>query len=585
MILRSSLRGAVPKVSIVWLARNTEKWLNLFMSRHPRNIVFKPYEQNQLQLFPRNIGDLIPEGHLVRLVNYAIDRMNIDFLIDTYKGGGTSSYHPRMLLKILVYAYIQGIYTSRQIAKAIRENIHFMWLAGENRPDFRTINRFRSSRLKGEIDRVFMLIMEMLIEAGYVHLRDYFVDGTKIEANANKYSYVWKKSVQHYKKQLQEKLKLLLAEIEETNEAENRHYGDRDLAELGEDSPLTSEQLEEKLAELEARLNKDKDNKKLGKTVKQIKDDYLPRQRKYEDQERKLGKRNSYSKTDEDATFMRRKEDAMKNSQLRAAYNIQLGTEGQFIVGYSVHQNPGDSGLFIPHLERVKEFYKKLPHRIIADSAYGSEENYEYMENNGLTGFVKYNTFHKEKTRAYKSDRFRTDNLEYDAHSDSYVCPAGKPLKYTHNKEVVTANGYKSSRRVYEAEDCSGCSLRSKCLKGKGNRRIEVNPRLISYRQRARELLESKEGKRLRSLRCVEVESVFGQIKHNGHFRRFHLRGLEKVQIELGLIAIAHNMKKWYQKELEKRVDNAFYCIKYFSEILGSYFSLFFRKQIWPQLG
>jgi transposase len=549
------------------------------MNRHPKNIVFKPYEQNQLQLFPRNIEELIPEGHLVRLINKAIDRMDINFLIKTYKGGGTSSYHPRMLLKVIIYGYTERLYTSRKIAKAIRENIHFMWLAGENRPDFRTINRFRSSRLKDEIDRVFIAIMEMLIEAGYVNLRDYFLDGTKIEANANKNSYVWKKSVQRYKGQLQAKLKTLLAEIDEANAREDRHYGDRDLAELGGDTELSSAQLEEKLAELETRLNGVKEDKKLRKAVKHIKEDYLPRLEKYEDQERKLGNRNSYSRTDEDATFMRRKEDALKNSQLRAAYNIQVGTEGQFILGYSVHQNPGDSGLLIPHLEHIERLYGSLAERIIADSAYGSEQNYEYLENKNIEAYVKYNTYHKEKTRAYQNNRFRPEHLAYNAEDDSYLCPAGQRLRYTHTIVSVNPRGYKSYRRVYEAEDCKGCALRGLCYKGKGNRRIEVNTRLNSYRQRARDLLDSPEGRRMRALRSVEVESVFGQVKHNGQFRRFHLRGLKKVHLELGLVAIAHNMKKWYHKELDNGKKKAILCLNNFPRLLAAYFSIFSEKQ------
>src|SRR5690606_568860 len=157
-----------------------------------------------------------------RVINDTIDKIDIEPLLMQYKGGGTSSYHPKMMLKVLVYAYSQKIYSSRQIAKALRENIFFMWLSGNNRPDFRTINRFRSSTMKNVIDDVFIEILTFLIEEGYVKLENYFLDGTKIEANANKYSWVWGKSTKKYHQKLQENIKKLLAEIEQYNEAENQ---------------------------------------------------------------------------------------------------------------------------------------------------------------------------------------------------------------------------------------------------------------------------------------------------------------------------------------------------------------------------
>jgi len=555
-------KGAVPKgggLFLYYFALNLLNFVNSAMrKRHPKNIVFKAYEQDQLQLLPPSLEELIPDNHLVRVVNQAIERMDIDFLIASYKGGGTSSYHPRMLLKVLIYAYTQRIYSSRQIAKAVRENIHFMWLSGGNRPDFRTINRFRSSRLKGHIERVFSIVIELLLEEGLIDFRDYFLDGTKLEANANKYSFVWGKATKKYKARLQHQLKELFKHIEETNAQEQHLYGNRDLAELGEDKEISSERIAEKLKELEGRLSEHKEDKQLAKAVKKLKEDYLPRQKKYEAQERKLGNRNSYSKTDEDATFMRMKEDHMKNGQLKAGYNIQMGTQHQFILGYSIHQKATDTSLLIPHLEQLG----RLPERITADAGYGSEENYDYLEGKGIEAYIKYNNYHYEKKRKFKQNSFRVENLPYDAASDSYTCPAGKRLTYLHTKPVKTQNGYATSRRVYQCEDCTGCELRALCHKGKANRRIEVSPRLNALRRKARKLLDSEQGRIQRSKRPVEVEAVFGQIKNNRHFRRFMLRGLDKVTIEFALIAIAHNLMKWQVKWSEKARELGLFTLK-----------------------
>jgi transposase len=192
-------------------------------------VVFKRYEMGQPQLLPPSVEELIPEKHLVRVIDQVIEDMDISVIVKEYKGGGTSSYHPKMLLKVIVYGYAEQIYSGRQIAKAVRENIPFMWISGGNRPDFRTINRFRGEKLKGRIQAVFTEALEYLIEANYIKLEHYFVDGTKIEADANRYSFVWKKSTENNKRKLQEKVSELFKKIDEINEAEEAEYGDKDL--------------------------------------------------------------------------------------------------------------------------------------------------------------------------------------------------------------------------------------------------------------------------------------------------------------------------------------------------------------------
>lgn len=303
-------------------------------------ITFKPYVQNQPMLLPPSLDELVPKDHLVRVVNAAVERMNIDPLLERYKGGGTSSYHPKMMLKVLIYAYSQRIYSSRQIAKALRENVHFMWLSGQNQPDFRTINRFRSSTMKGLIDKVFTTVLELLIDAGQVKLENYFLDGTKVEANANRYTFVWAKTTAHNKAKLQEKIKLLLEQIERVNEAENVEYGDRDLEEMGGTRPLDPKRLEERSRQFDEELAGKAKDKTTAKALKTLKEDCLPRSQRYEEQEQKMGERKSYAKTDEDATFMRMKEDHMRNGQLKPGYNVQIGTENQYVVGSASTRRP-----------------------------------------------------------------------------------------------------------------------------------------------------------------------------------------------------------------------------------------------------
>jgi transposase len=544
--------GAVPKGAASFAIIGEIITIEHMKKKKSTHVVFKPYTMGQLQL-PTNLEDLIPKKHLVRRVHKAIEKMDLKPLMRQYKGGGTSSYHPKMMLKVLVYAYTQRIYSSRRIAKALRENIHFMWISGNSRPDFRTINRFRGEVLRAVMEEIFASVLELLIEEGYVKLEHYFLDGTKIEANAGKYTYVWAKSTKRYQGQLQEKVRQLLDEIERVNEEEEEEYGDRDLEELGEERTIDAERLEKKVQELNEILKRKlgggdeepgESEKKLAKMVKTLKEDCLPRQKKYEEQERTLQGRSSYSKTDEDATFMHMKNDPLRKGQPKPAYNIQVGTEDQFVVGFSVHQRPGDNGCLIPHLEKLKAQLGRLPEKVVADAGYGSEENYGYLEGEGVNSYVKYNTFHQEQKKRSKKTRFLAEQFPYDEEKDEFLCPDERRMLYRKTNRFRTANGYLKEVHVYECESCRACTLRPECTRAKGNRRIQVSFRLQEMRARARDNLLSEEGMALRSRRPVEAESVFGRLKQNWKFRRFLLRGLEKVETEWGLLCIAHNLTK-----------------------------------------
>lgn len=537
-------------------------------------VVFKPYQQDQLSLLPSSLEELIPKHHLVRVVNDAVEKMDLTPLIKSYTGGGTSSYHPKMLLKVLIYGYVTKTYSSRRLAKALRENINFMWLSGNNHPDFRTINNFRSSRLKDFIDTVFGSTLELLIEAKLVKLEDYFQDGSTIEADANKHSYVWKKTVARNKEKLQKRIKELIVRIDEINQQEESEYGERDLEEMGEESTITSEKVKEKIEDLNKKLKEiaaDSTTDSLEKTDKKnhreqtgisrkLTKELLPKLEHYEDQERKLGKRNSYSKTDVDATFFQLKSNGFGNKELKPGYNIQLGTEDQFIVGYSVHQTASDTVTMIPHLEKLKGQLKdvtgkySLPKNIIADAGYGSEENYQYLEKENVNGYVKFNMYDIEKTKRYRENNFRVENLLYNKERDEYICPAGKSLKYLKSIFRITKTGYQIVNRLYQSEGCEGCTLRSQCHKSHEDRIIRISQKLNEYRSRARELLETDIGRYYRKKRSTDVESVFGDIKRNREFRRFNLRGIKKANIEIGIVSIAHNMIKWWKKTTAKEM-------------------------------
>jgi transposase/IS5 family transposase len=509
-----------------------------------------------MYLIPPSVDELIPPNHLVRVVSAVIEEMGLEPLLRKYQiGGGASRYHPVMMTKLFVYGYMNRVCSSRMLAKAARENVMFMWLAGGQKPDFRTLNDFRGKMLKETMEEIFVTAVKMLAAKGYIRLENYFEDGTKIESASGRYTYVWKKSVENNDKKLDEKLREYVRMARQVWDDENEEYGDSDLEEMGGKEKFTSDDARELAGKLRQRLERledEKERKKAEKGVKTIEEEYLPRKEQYENAVQTCGERNSYSKTDPDATFMRTKEDHMGNGQLKPAYSVQIGTENGFVAGYGVFQNPGDTRTLKPHLERQKERLGVRPKAVITDSGYGSEENYAYLEKHKIVAVVKYNTYHKEKSRKWQEDIFRTENWEYDKKEKCYVCPNGRKLTFRERKEEKTGSGYPIKVDIYECESCKYCRLKKHCTKAKGNRAIDRNERLLRLKRKAKRILQDERYAELRKRRSVEVETVFGQIKGNQGYRRFLLRGLEKVSCEWGLLALGYNLKQIFRLSREK---------------------------------
>jgi len=515
-------------------------------------ITYKPYEQKQPYLIPPSAEELIPHDHLVRLVNKVIDEMGIDRLLRKYQvGGGASRYNPVMMTKLFVYGYMTKVCSSRMLAKAARENVMFMWLSGNQKPDFRTLNDFRGKLLKGVMEEIFVTAVKMLNAKGYIKLENYFVDGTKIESASGRYTYVWKKAVEHHDKKLDEKLRSYIRLAEKVWEDENSEYGNRDLEELGGKEKFTSADVKELAGILRERIEQlgaEKDKKKLKKELKTIEKDYLPRKKRYEKAKRVCGERNSYSKTDPDATFMLMKEEHKRDGQPKPGYNIQVGTENGFVVGYDVFQKPGDTRTMKPHLKRQAKRLGVHPKVVIADAGYGGEENYVYLENKGTVAVIKYTTYQKEKSMKWKADIFKTENWEYNEEGKYYTCPNGRRLTYRGMGKKETDSGFPIEYQRYECESCKYCRKRSLCTtRAKGNRIIERNERWLRLKRKAKRILESEQYGELRKQRSVEVETVFGQIKGNQGYRRFLLRGMAKVSTEWGLLSLGYNLKQIYR--------------------------------------
>ncbi len=503
-----------------------------------KRVVFKRYVQNQPTLLPASYEDLVPENHPVRVVNEVLERIDIRALERSYKGGGASSYHPRMLLKVLVYAYLRNIYSSRKIEQALYENVHFMWLSGGAKPDHNTINDFRGKRLKEHLKKVFNQVVVLLAEQGVLSLKELTLDGTKIEANANRYTFVWGKAIKVSRERISRQLKELWEYVEEVYQDEEQQPNTPDI------EKIDPEAVERTIREINEALREKEIDPKVRQKLNYAKKNWPSKLREYEQKEKLLAGRKSLSKTDPDATFMRMKEDHMRNGQLKPGYNVQASTDQHYILNYTLGQTTADTVALKDHIDDYIESYGQTPESLSADAGYGSEENYDFLEERGITAFVKYNYFDKERTdRKHRENPFNPDNLFYNRETDTYYCPAGQPMSYSGDKKRRTANGFIQTHRLYQAKNCEGCPMRGPCHKGVGNRIIQRSPNLIRHRQKIKHLLESDEGLEKRRQRW-KVEAVFGNIKQNKGFRRFMLRGLEKVTTEIGLIAIAHNLQR-----------------------------------------
>lgn len=500
------------------------------MSRHMQLLISEEFAER-----------IIPDNDSVRLLDNIIDEMDLRCLFSTYSNKGRKyATNPRTLLKILVYANMQGIFSSRDIETSCKRDINFIWLLnGEKAPNHFEIARFRSQRLSKCADDIFYQIVNKLAELGEINFEHLFVDGTKIEANANKYSFVWKKSTNKYEARLLDKLE------KEYNELRTKYM-------------IDCENPEELLNELKAQVNspfvygRGKRKTELQRDIEQL-TEMLDRKGKYEKYQSTFDGRNSFSKTDPDATFMHLKEDHMRNAQLKPAYNLQLAVEGEYITGIDISSERSDQLTLIPLLEKMENNLGKSYHDVTADAGYESEENYTYFENKKQTCYIKPQNYERSKTRKFKNNMALRENMSYDAVKDEYTCQNGKKLKAVYTGTRKSKSGFESEITYYECESCEGCPYKKSCTRAKGNRKISLSKKFIEQRKQSLENITSPMGILLRTNRSIQSEGAFGVIKENYKFRQFLLRGTKKVSTEITLLAIAYNINKYHHKIQDNR--------------------------------
>lgn len=498
-----------------------------------------------------HIESLVPENDPVRLLSQVLEGLDFSILNCAYSTRGRKpAVPPEILFKILVYAYLNNIYSNRKIERACRRDINFMWLLqGRKAPDHNTISRFRTGRIASAIDSLFNQVVKKIAEWDSVEFKNIFIDGTKIEANANKYTFVWKKTISKNQDKLYNKALKLIEEIN---------------AKFSTDFVFPKIKVEIKyMKEIFNFLNdkKTKDGiefvsgkgkrKSFIQKYMEAVEDIIEKQSKYDEFNKTFGDRNSFSKTDKDATFMRMKDDHMRNAQLKPGYNVQIGVESEYIVGVDISSERSDQLTLIPFLKKLEKNLEKKFSNIVADAGYESEENYVFIEQNNQTSFIKPQNYETMKKSSFKKSIGKRENMKYDQELDEYTCYSNRKLRPSGHKTRTSKSGYKSNVVIYECDDCSGCEYKVKCTKATGNKKVQVSKLFAQKRQQSLNNIATPKGIVLRVNRSIQVEGAFGVLKEDYGFRRFYTKGKKNVKIEFMLLCLGYNIKK-----LHNRIQN-----------------------------
>jgi transposase len=500
----------------------------------------------QLKLFSET-DILIPKDDSVRLLDAVMEELNYTSLYRAYSPKGRKpATNPVTMFKILVYGAMDGVYSSRDLERACRRDINYMWLLGEEKvPNHNEIARFRSRRLSEAAEDLFYQLVKKLKEQGEIKYEHLFVDGTKIEANANKYSFVWKKSTNRYQGRLEEKISNFKKEM-------NTRY----CKSYSEETPL-----QEIRDDLESKRDEPFVHGR-GTRKSQLQRDietlaaYIERETKYENYNATFRGRNSFSKTDPDATFMHMKDDHMRNAQLKPGYNVQFGIEGEYVTGVMVNSERSDQLTLIALLDNMENKLGEQYKDVTADAGYESEENYTYFEKKEQACYIKPQNYEKSKKRKFKNDMSLRENMSYDGQKDEYTCQNGKKLSVKRTGKRRSRSGFESELAYYECESCEGCPHKENCTKAKGNRVMQVSKEFIRQREQSLQRIKSAEGVELRINRSIQSEGAFGVLKEDMGFRKFLLRGSKKVTAEILLMAIGYNVNKLHHKIQSERTGS-----------------------------
>jgi transposase len=499
----------------------------------------------------------IPQDDPVRLASAQLEELDYRELYRAYSSQGRkSAAEPRIIFEVLVYGYLCGIYSTRKLEEVCRKRVDFMWLLqGEPVPDYSTFARFRTGRTGGAVENLFYQLVRRLEAMEETEHDEVFIDGTKLESQANRYTFVWRKTTEKHLTKVRESVR---QEFERRRISGNVTL--KKLRGLVESERIACEKAGIRFAH--------------GTGHRKPPEQHAYEQlhtwlEKWEDYEKELfvmgNNRNSYAKTDPDATFMHMKEDHMRNGQLKPGYNVQIAVNSEYITGVAAFSNRADSGTLRPFLRRLEQLHGKKYHDVVADAGYESLDNYLYLEGNGQTSFIRPVNYETQKSRKFKSQIGRRENMQYDGQEDCYICAAGRKLAFHHESTQRNRQGYFPTTAYYQCESCVGCPCREACCKAKDDgkpKELQTKPELLRLSSQSRQNILTQRGIQLRVNRSIQVEGAFGVLKSDRKFKRFLTRGRTNISTELYLLCLGYDLYKLWAKCNTGRLKTHLFSVK-----------------------
>lgn len=540
----------------------------------------------------------LPDDDPVYTLKKVMEELDFSGLLACCSEKGRTGYNPIMMYAVVTYANMRGVRAVDRIVELCERDLAFIWLTKGLKPRRDAFYDFKGKKLTGEVlDEINYQFLRRLNQEGLITLKELFIDGTKIEANANRYTFVWRGSINYHLAGLLDTIDSLYAKynaflnengygakydlgnalmfiiegmdkvrsvIEQNRKrklTKHKKLSNNTVIEIDLCSPLEILKLQKNLLTIAAGegiefvQGKGKRKPEIQQLYEEL-ENCGARLMEYKECFEIMGKdRNSYSKTDLEATFMRMKEDHMLNGQLKPAYNVQIAVENYFIIHGYVSNDRTDYNTLIPVLEKHRKAFGDSLEEVTADSGYCSEKNLLYLKQNGIASYIKLQDHEKRKTRAYAEDISKYYNMTYQVFEDEhyYICHDGRELRHLRT-ETKEQEGYTQTFEVYGCADCSGCEHKARCLykyneekNAERNKVMKINEQWEELKEDSHANIQSEKGILKRQIRSIQTEGHFGDIKENEDFRRFNYRSSEKVYKEFMLYAIGRNINKYHR--------------------------------------
>ena len=545
----------------------------------------------------------LPDDDPVFTLKNVMEEMDFTALLAQYSGKGKHGFNPIMKYGVLTYAAMRGIRGIDRIVELCERDLAFIWLTQGARPKRDAFYDFINNKLTAEIlDDLNYQLLRRLKDEGLITLESLFIDGTKIEANANRYTFVWRGTLNYHLVGLLDTIDALyhrynallsengydkkyrlgnaqmfviegidkVREVIEKNRkrklTKHKKLSNNSIIEIDNCSPLDLLKLQKNLSTIadgegmEFVYGKGKKKSEIQQLYEEF-ENAGHKLMEYKESFEVMGKdRNSYSKTDLEATFMRMKDDHMMNGQLKPAYNVQIAVENYFIVHAYVSNDRTDYNTLIPVIQKHIHAFGEILKETTADSGYCSEKNLLFLKEHHIESYIKLQDHEKRKTRAYKENIGKYYNMTSQIFEDEhyYICHDGRELRHIRTEEKEM-DGYTQSVEVYSCADCSGCEHKANCLykynpekDADKNKVMKINERWEELKEKSHANIQSEKGILNRQIRSIQTEGHFGDIKENDDFRRFNHRSAEKVYKEFMLYAIGRNINKYHRFQCNK---------------------------------